>query len=447
MPGIGDLLGNGALEQIFVFQVIGQLLAPVLQPFTQTVTNAVNSADPQVPISPADAALAVIRNIMSLADAAAEAAKSGVPAGDFNTLVAITGDAPAPEQLAEALRRGFIDQATYTHGIEQGRLRDEWAPLVQQLAVSDPTPTLALSALLKGQTDQATATGLYEKWGGNPDYFQIAFDTEGAGPSPIEAGTLANRGIIPWTGDGADATSFDQAFRESQYRPKWADAMKALAVYLPPPRTVTALVKEGALTDDQATKLFEQTGLSPELAAAYLVSAHLQKTTTARELSQSEVTSAYADGILSRADAASHLVALGHTAADVDVILAVEDFKAAAAATRSLVSRMHTLFVNGKITATQATAALAAAKLPVEHIDQLLTAWGLEASDVHRTLSAGEIASAWFYQIITIDDAMGRLVAMGYQPADAFLVLEIRGKGPLNPATGQPPATTPPAGG
>src|SRR5258708_15211232 len=59
-------------------------------------------------LSPADAASAVVRNFMAHADAVKVAGQNGVDAKTFETLIRLSGDAPGPQQLAEALRRGLV---------------------------------------------------------------------------------------------------------------------------------------------------------------------------------------------------------------------------------------------------------------------------------------------------------------------------------------------------
>ena len=75
---------------------------------------------------------------------------------------------------------------------------------------------------------------------------------------------MARRGIIPWDGEGAGVVSFRQAFLEGPWRNKWEPYFRSLADYIPPPRTVTAMVREGAMTDADALKWYRAAGLTQE---------------------------------------------------------------------------------------------------------------------------------------------------------------------------------------
>lgn len=445
MVALGGIDLNPILSQVFLYNVAGQLIGGALAPFIQAETNLAQSAFPNVPLSPADAAEAVIRNIMDEGTAAGEAVKSGVPSGDFHTLTLLAGNAPAPEQLAEALRRGFIGADRYLTGIRQGRLRDEWADLMRELAVRQPTPQEALLALVEGQLSEADARAKFAAFGGDPAQFDWLFGTVGAAPSPVEAGVMANRGVIPWSGTGLGVVSFDQAIAEGHSRTKWTDAYRALAEYLPPPRTVTAMHREGALTDAEAADLLRKHGLSPELAAAYLHASSQAKMAKAKELAESTVLALYRDKLVPRAEAATFIERLGYSAAQAEFILQVEDLAVESRFLRAAVGRVATLYVGHKITRTQAASALSQLKVDGKQADELLALWDIERAVNLRTLTPAQIEGAFGDGIIDQPEAIARLTAEGYTPHDAWLVLSVHVKHELpNP----PPegAVTPPAG-
>src|SRR5437016_1773294 len=75
-----------------------------------------------VPLSPADAALAVLRGNMSQGQGDKVAAENGLTAEQFQTLVDNTGEPLGLMELLEAHRRGFIDDARLTRGIIQSRV-------------------------------------------------------------------------------------------------------------------------------------------------------------------------------------------------------------------------------------------------------------------------------------------------------------------------------------
>lgn len=442
MGGLAGILGNPVLVQLLLYNVVGQLIGAALGPFQIAVANQVNQLAPNVVLSPADLADAVIRNIVQEPDVAAEAAASGVNAERFHTLTLLAGNAPDPTSLAIALRRQLIDAPTYDRGIRQGRLRDEWADLVRELAVVQPTPMDALTAQVEHQLDPGTAHDKFVAFGGDPAQYDWLVGTVGAGPSPLEAAAMAHRGLIPWGGTGLGVVSFDQAVAEGHSRDKWTVPYRGLADYLPPPRTITAMHKEGALTDAQATKLLEDHGVPADLIGAYLAAATAQRLTKPKELAEATVLRLYADKLIARPDAANLLGKLSYPPAEAEFILEVADLAAMERAVTAAVGRIHTLYVGHKIPEATALTTLAALDIGAKEAGELVTIWGHERAANVRQLTAAQIASALADSIIDQPTAMAMLEADGYTPYDAWLVLSVHAKVAL---PDQPPADTLPA--
>lgn len=444
MAGLSGL-GNNALLQIVLYNLVGQLVGAVIGPYATAISNEVNSLTPLLPLSPADLALAVVRNELDEPAAAKQASMSGVDVDRFHLLTRLTGDAPGPGDLAVALRRGLIDAATFDRGIRQGRLRDEWAELVRQLSVQQPPPQAMLQAYLEGQIPEAEARRRYAELGGDPAYFDIEFHTQGQAPSPLEAAEMARRGLIPWDGEGPEVTSFRQAFLEGPWRNKWLDPYRTLTEYLPPPRTVTAMYKEGSLSHDAAAALLAKQGLSPELVAAYLSSGSAQKTAPTKDLAQGTVTTLYRDRLIPVADATAMLVALGYDATEAGFILQIENLRVAHQFLSLAVGRIHTLYVGHKLSRADGISVLGHLGLDATNVSDLVSIWDWERAANVKQLTAAEVAAAWRYKLLDEPGALAELAALGYTPADAWLYLAIHNKAPLT--TPKPADTVGPAPG
>lgn len=436
MAALDELLqffeSGGPAEQIFLYNVVGQFVGALLTPYVNLLANQMNQLTQSVPLSPGDLAGAVVKGYESEGDASAEARKSGLSPGDFHTLVQATGDAPAPEVLAEALRRGFIphdssdpDTPSYLGGIRQGLLKDVWADVIQRLSLQRPSPGDFLNALLEGQTDAATAKAEYEKSGGDPEFFQLMFDTNGSAPTPTEAFTMANRGVIPWDGQGPDATSFEQAFLEGPWRDKWEKPFRALAEYLPPPRTVTAMYKEGSLDSATATDLLIKQGLTPTLAAAYLTSGATQKVVKAKELALSTIEALYVDQAISPSDAATMIQSLGYNADEAQFLLTVQDLKRTESAVNRALTTIHTQYVDHRIDRATASNAIDTLGIASTQRDSLLQIWDLEVQTHVAVLTATQVRQAFTKNLIGQPEAQARLENMGYSSEDAALFLQL----------------------
>jgi hypothetical protein len=428
----GGLLGNSILQQIVLYNVVSALIGSALSPYLQALTNQVNQASPLVPLSPGELAEAVLRNVMEPGQAAAEARFAGLNAERFAVLSRLAGNAPPPEAMAVALRRKLVNQGRYLEGIRQGRLRDEWAELIKELAVQEPGPAAPLQALLQGQLPEGRARELYERFGGAPEHFDWLFDTEGQAPTPTQALELANRGIIPWSGSGPDATTYEQAFLEGPWRNKWLGPFRALGEYLPPPRTVTAMYREGSLSRERAAELLSKQGLAPDMVAAYLSSGSEQKTADTKTLAQSTVLALYRDRLIGRPDASAMLQALRYGPEEADFILQVADVEVAQRFLNSAVGRVRTLYVGHRIDRTRASSTLAQLQIPAEQIGDLVGIWDYERAANVRALTPAQVAAAFREGILDQSAAMTELTELGYLPHDAWLYLSITAKAELS---------------
>jgi hypothetical protein len=396
-------------------------------------------------LPPADAASAVVRNFMSDADGRRIAAESGIPAGTFEILRHLAGDAPGPQQLAEALRRGVIPEVgtgagsvSFEQGIAEGRLADKWAPVIKALAHIWPTPVQALDALLKGQVTHAQGLALYEKLGGDPQFFELLFNTQGSAPTPLELIEMANRGYIPWDGTGAGIVSYEQGFREGPWRDKWAPVYRKFAEYLPPESTVRTLLAHGAISQHEAGILLARQGMSESLITAFLDEAHTEALSDYRGASVQMTLDSYAARIISKEDATTILISLHVSGSAVELLLAYTDIKRAFAAVGNALARVRTLFAARKITVQTAEQALHTLNVPAASIPGIMAAWELENSISVKTLTEAQITAAWEIHVFTDKEALTELENIGYTPFDAWALLSVKAKTPLpgKPAVG-----------
>lgn len=544
MSGLGDLLGKGGVaEQLVVWGVMNQALGAALAPYISQLTQDVNARTPVNPLSPADAASAVVRNFLessqgtdtarksgvsledfdtlvalaadapgpeqlavallrglipesgkgvsavsfeqgiaegrlgdkwasvikalsaavlsapdaasavvrgflSEADGQAEAAKSGVSASVFRTLVELSGDAPGPQQLAEALRRGAIpesgggpDGVSFEAGIQEGRLANKWAPAIKALAMLWPTPVDALDAALKGQISPAEGEALYQKLGGDPQFYTWLLDSQGAGPTPLEAADWARRGIIPWDGTGPAVTSYAQAVKESRYRDKWADMYRQQAQYIPPPFSILTMLKDGAVTKEQATSWLQEQGATPDVITAMIAEADATDLSQFRGLTTTAILNMYYSRLVSTADATSMLVSMHVSEQAVPLMLAYVDVQKAIAQQNSAVNRVGSLYAARKITEQTAKQSLITLQVPAAAVDEIIATWQLENSISVKLLTETQIVDAWAYGIMTQQEALTELGNIGYTPYDAWVLISLKAKAvqPGQPAPGPAP--------
>lgn len=439
VPRSGTGPGSTSYEQGIAESRLHNKWGPVLEALSHAL------------LSPADLAAAVVRNFLASDEASTQAAKQGVDAATFRTMVHLSGDAPGPQQLAEALRRGLIPatgtgptSTAFTQGIAEGRLADKWAPVIQGLAQLWPSPTDALDAALKGQLSADQGRALYERLGGDLQFYPWLLAAIGDSPTPLEAAALAARGIIKWDGLGPEVLSYAQAVKESRYRDKWADSYRRLAEHIPPPSTIVTMLAHRQLDESTAHDLLIQNDMSADLAAAYIGEAEYEAISDYRGLTVSAVIDMYVAHTISR-DQGIQLMGVLHTSPQAaGLLLDLADMRYAIDSINRSVQRIATLYTGRKISTATATDALTKLEISPAAIDQIIQDWELEAAASVKTLSETQIVDAFYYGIIDQGEAMSELQAIGYTPYDAWTVLSIKIKAPLpNPP---PRIVAPPPG-
>lgn len=403
-------------------------------------------------LSAPDAASAVVRHFLTDAQGAAAAAKWGVDRATFTTMTHLAADAPGPEQLAVALRRGAIPaegygpaSTSFQQGIAEGRLADKWAPVIQALARVWPTPDDALNAVLKGDIPADAGQALFEQLGGDPQFYPWLLASIGDAPSPLEAASMAARGIIDWSGIGPDSTSFAQAIREGRLRDKWTTATQASTVYFPAPSTIITFLSQGAITKDQAAQLLAQHNMAADDIARFINEADLAATTDDRGLTQQQVIDMYFAGILSHADAHDMLVKLHVSGPAADLQLQYADMREVITSIQRSVQRIAQLYTGRKISAQTAISALASLGIQYDEQTKLIDQWEVQAAANVKVLTESQIVDAWYYAVVDDATALAELQAIGYTEYDAWVVLSVKAKGPLPNGPAREVAAPPPA--
>lgn len=449
---IKSLLKPGSVgNQLFVFgvltSVMSQLLSPPLQLLLQDIYKIPGMQ--ATPLGGADIADMVERGVFEYGAgsdipqvAFDEAQRTGLTQEQLSRLVGLAGEPPAIGDLAEAKRRGIIDDARLVKGIKQSRLRNEWIDVIEALQIRLLTVADAVEGKVKSQISDEEALSIAQQNGITPHDFTTLVNTAGNPPGPQELAQLANRGEIPWEGTGPDVLSYQQGIYEGRTKNKWEPTLRKLAEYLPPPRTVTALERQGAISPETAQALYAKHGLTPELAAVYSHSATTAKTSKAHQLAESQLLKMYEEHILSADEVTQGLSALNYSQHDIDSLLLLTDMSRVASAMTKAVEKLHTQFVARKLGKEAASNALDSLGLPPQQRDSILGVWATERQTTVKVLTEAQIVSAFANQIVDQPTAIAYLEALGYSLQDAVILLGIKEKGPITP-TPEQPATVP----
>lgn len=446
MAEAGGVFGAGSTaEQLFVWQVVAQVVAALLAPAFAEVQNISESTFQNTKLSAPDAAKAVVRSYLSDADGLAEAQSSGINATRFNVMRDLAGVAPAPEQLAEALRRQIIpetgsgaDSISFDQGIRETDLLDKWTSVIKGLALLWPSPADVVDGVVKGQIPTAEGQATFEQVGGDPRWYQLLVNIAGNPPSPGELLALAQRGVIPWSGTGPSATTFQQGFFEGRSKDKWEPIYRHLAEYYPTASEVVELYRWGQIDVPTATSMLAHRGLTAQQAAWWIGYADANAIDDYRGLTEQAILAMLSVSFITDAQARVMLAAIHKGPAAIEELISYGHIQRTIQSVNQAVSRVGNLYQSRKITAPAATQALTQLNVDPTAIPNIIADWDAVASINVRTLTEAQIVDAWSASIMDQATATQELANIGYTPYDAWVLLSIKNKAPLpdQPAQG-----------
>jgi len=430
VAGIADKLkslfgAQSMVRQFFVWTVVAEVVSTALGPFYQVVRDQANTVSPNAPLTPDALANLVVRGEVGQDWAASEARKAGIHPNLFELLVKNAGIPPALQDMLSLMRRGKVSRDAVIRAIKQSHVKNEWIDTILLLGVQPPTPTEILRAYLQGQVDGDRARQLFAQLGGDPEFFDLLYNTEGSAPTPNEAADMAHKGIIPWEGSGAGVVSFEQAFLEGPWRNKWLAPWRRMSEYLPPPRTITAMLREGSLTVEEATSLLHRHGVPLDLIPAYLNNASNERTLKAKELTESTVSALYQEHAINESQAREFLLKLRYEPKEADFVLTSWKLARELKFRNTAISTVHTQFINHRISEQQTVVRLDRLGVPATQRDSLMRLWKLEEDIKVTLLTPAQIKSAMRKEFLPPEDALARLIQLGYSEEDAVIYLSI----------------------
>lgn len=369
-----------------------------------------------IPISIADAALAVLRGNMTLAEGERIAVEWGYTAQSFGVLVGNTGEPPGLMQLLEGYRREFIDKATLEKGILQSRYRNEWIPLLEQLRYSPMTVSDAVRAVVQGQLSEAQGQKYAAENGLDPSQFPIMVATDGNPLSRTEMMSLYHRGL-------ATKAQVDQASTESRLKNKYTQLAFELGTTLLEARQLGTMVTNGVITQQEAIAKAMQRGYSQADATILIAEATAAKVKTYTNREMAAVELLYENNAISMSDLQAMATQLGYNADEITAIGNAAEFRREEKSLATAISAGKTKFIGHHLTTEEASAYLASAGVPTAQAQTLLELWTVERSANVRTLTEAQVIHAMKKSIITPDEADTRLIDMGYSAADAAILI------------------------
>lgn len=478
MASLSELLTSAGEsgKQLFLWGVLAEIARNATLPYMRDLEYLVNTKDPNIPLSPADLAQAVVRGVMDKESADKEARKSGADTPQMKVLYDLAAGPPGLETVLQMYRRGIVTwgevgptKATVANAIATSRTYTYWSDAIRALNILPIPAAEMVDAAVEGQTTKGdrsvvesaisssdtsaltpAALTFYSAMYANgytPTQADLMFDTRGNPPSPMQLIDLFNRGAIQWTGTGRHVTTVQQGIYEGATKDKWEPLYKNLAVKIPSEYYLLTMMKTGQIPITIGAKLLHMYGYTDTVVAGIVATSSAESVVTEKKLTKSIIKDLFLEKLFDATQAITYLEGIGlhHEAATFTVTAWEMTFSLKQ--TNAALTKTRTLFIDRKIDATVAREALRTYGISTATATTVLQTWTLERQNNVKLLTAGEVVDLVKYQITSstgskfgVQTGLTYLEALGYSPRDAWFRLASS----LHGTTGFPPI--PPAG-
>lgn len=321
-------------------------------------------------------------------DALAEALAGGIDKDRLRVMVGEIGLPMSAQQAASAYFRDIIKLGDYNRAILEGDTRPEWAPYILEQARQIPSNTDFVQGRLRGWIDDAAMYAGSARHGMTEADTALLFKIHGRPLSWHQVFIGLRRGGV-YDGPTTDLDpAFLTALKQSDIRPEWYNLAWAQRYNYPTAFVLRTLTEAGDLTQAETEQILLYEGWEPTLAQ--------------------QVSTRWAGGTAAT------------TSPDVKK------------AQTQLWTTTHKSYVAREATAADVNDRLTLLGVDSASQSEILALWDSERALIRKGLSAKEIVKALGSGIINPDtgaawttaDATARLLALGYDQADAASLIE-----------------------
>lgn len=370
---------------------------------------------PNTLIPPGEAAVLAIKDPAGRGEYASEAQYGGIDGSRFDALTLLAEQAPGVDTLLTLWRLGRIDQGELTLGLRQNQMPQVWIDAIESLLFQPISPGQYLQGAVQGHYDHDEAIHQSTLQGITADDAEVIYQTLGDPPGIMQMAELTNRKVM--TDD-----EFQQGIRESRIKDKYIPAIEALRIYIPPVRTITALLRSGAIPEAEARTLYEYNGVQPAVIDNYVASALHGKVASHKQVSVGTIKSLFVDHLITRDQAEKWLETIGYLPADSDTLLTLASYEATQKLHSQTITKIRTLYVGRHIDEATARADLASLAVDMPQTEDLLRLWNLEQQTPSKELTLAQLTAMAKANVIDQPTWLLRIQALGYSAPDAALL-------------------------
>lgn len=242
----------------------------------------------------------------------------------------------------------------------------------------------------------------------NPEYAKYYWAAHWDLPSMTEGIEMYHRGIITYD-------ELKTLLRSLDVMPYWREKLIKLSETPFTRVDVRRMYQLGVLSFEEMVKAYQDLGYSKEKAEKMARFVQTDVMEEERNLSKTEVTTLYREGVLNRDDAFSFLRDLGYPEEHANYILALEDMRISAERFRLIKSAVKRRYVRGLIDRNDVVVLLSKWGISSQEIEKAVEAWDLEKEEVSAIPTKAELFRFFKKGIIDRETLKDMLRKLGYE--------------------------------
>ena len=459
------------------------LALQITQPFLAGAEYAVHAVAGDARLDPGLVASLLAKGIagpnsgvMTATAAAQEVLDQGYTGGRLGQLVADAQAFPSGAEVFELWRRGYISDGQAAQYFERAKLNSNDAALLMQLKPNLPSPADLALGVLRGFIDPqvakygqgfgTTPNGIYGQTGydmlGISDQdFQVLMDNTGEPPGLEEMLFMWRLGIFDQPGDPTGVSTLDHGIRQSRVRNEWipylhqfryrpmsvADAARAVVQNFLPMADAQVIANQNGLTPadfpilvetqgrplshEQMLELFHRGKVTKaQVDQAFRESDLKDKYLTAafelgrKLISERQIPQMLTYGVLTPDEAVDYLLKLGYSQQDAERLLDFGQAEHHAKLKELTVSEISTLYEDKVLSRDQAIDRLVFIGYPKDTAHYFLDLADIKAAAALAKLATANVKAAYLHGDITRDQAIDKLKAAGVEPFQATAMID-----------------------
>jgi hypothetical protein len=330
------------------------------------------------------------------------------------------------------------DFATF---MQQQGFTDEWARRFWSAHWELPSANQGFEMLHRGVIDFETLQLLLRALDVMPFWRERLTEIAYSHVTRVDTRRLFGAGV--WSRDQVLRSYLDQGYRPDNAESLTAWTVASFGEDAGAARDLTRAAiekafRQGRISDLEAIARLVELDYDEDEAAFFIANQRADLEASAaddaarsvRDASQSVILRAYRERIIDRSRAEALLASLGHTAESQELLLSVQDFENAHELTTLRARITEQRFRRGLIDAGVALGELVTAGLELERAELLVQRWEVQFAERARELTEAQLRRAMEIGILDEATYVLRVSALGFADEDALTLLALAGRAP-----------------